>query len=106
MADALAHTADSNTRAFGMNFGQSVGGDSFALIPNFERQETVSEGDTNCCRLAFGMAMNVGKAFLHDAEQAQLKVPIETLQIRRYVEIDLDAASLSEPVDIFGQCRP
>jgi hypothetical protein len=47
------------------------------------------------------MAMDVGEAFLDNAEQRKLIVAIQTLHRGREVERYLDATPFREPPDVF-----
>src|SRR6516162_10173346 len=51
-------------------------------------------------RRALGMSRNVCQGFLHDAEQYQFRIGREPLHRRRDVNLDGDAATLHEALDV------
>ena len=50
------------------------------------------------------MAMNVGEAFLDNAEQGQLTVAIQTLDRGRKIERYLNPTPFGEPFDVVRKC--
>ena len=44
--------------------------------------------------------MDVSKAFLHDAKKGRLYLLGQPAKIGRHFEVDLDSASLGEPVNV------
>ena len=69
LADPFAHAPDSDTRAPRLNLGQPLRGDSLALIFNADADTFGVAGNPDRPAFAAGMTMDVGQAFLDQAER-------------------------------------
>src|SRR5262245_5964511 len=71
-----------------------------SLIPNFHEDVALAGFDRDPAAPAAGMAVNVSKGFLDDAEDSDLKVLSQAAQVRRVIEEDFDPGTLAETRDV------
>lgn len=99
--DSFAYAPQANTRRTRRgDLGQFVLLDALPLIPDAQRDSTGSVVHANARRGALGMAMDVRKAFLYDAEDGDFQIARQPSQIRRQFQSDGDTASLPKSIDV------
>src|SRR5690349_19332341 len=105
MADSLAHSSDSNASALGLNGSKPFRGHSLALVFHGDADGVFFAIHPNQRRLASGVTMNVGEAFLHQAEYDEFHLGGEPSEIVRNLQINLQTAALRQALHIPTQCR-
>src|SRR4051794_16651150 len=100
MADALAHSADANSRALGLNRSQSFRGHSSSVVFHHYADSVFFTLNSNQRGLASGVTMNVGQAFLHQAEYNELHFRGESSEIIRDLQINFQTAALRETLHV------
>src|SRR6478609_763091 len=97
---AFPHAQDANTRPRGSAFHLRVEGESLPFIADIHQDLVIVAYDADGASFTFGMTVNVGKGFLHEAEDSGLQQLRKPAQLAGYIQGHFQAAALGESVDI------
>src|SRR5450755_4866070 len=100
MAHALTHSSDSHSRALRLNRSQSFRGHSSSAVFNLYADSVFFALNSNQRGLASGVAMNVGQAFLHQAEYDDFHFGWESSEIIGNLQINLKTAALRKTLHV------
>ncbi len=107
MPTELGHTfthawdADAETSFAGRRTAVGGKGHAVAKVDDFEGEVGFLLAETDLGGGTAGMALNVGETFLDDAEESDFEGLRETLEIGASDELRVDAAALTEALDVF-----
>ena len=104
-ADTLAHAGEADA---GTCVRTAAGNETFATVFDFHAHGGIRGREMHPRTLASGMTVDVGEAFLQDAEERHLDGLGKAREFVRKVEVDLDATALTETGDVQGiaEARP
>src|ERR1700722_20154181 len=96
---SFAHSANSYTESSFQNC-RVFGRESSSRVCDVQAKPAILRLDANACGLAAGVAMDVGQAFLDQAEDGQFGVLRQSFRTGGDLQIDVDPAALRKAVDI------
>src|ERR1700722_16279340 len=94
MADTLAHSPDSQSRASGFDLSQPFRGHPPALVFNRHTDHAVFTLDPDQRGFASRMTMNVGQAFLHQPEYEEFHFGGESAEVIGNLQVNRHTAAL------------
>src|ERR1700688_1869451 len=101
LSKTLSHASNANTgRTGGGHFLLLLGGDAFAFVFDLDAHMIVTLAKANPGDRTFRMTVNIGKAFLHDAENGGFGLTRQAPEILGEIQSNLDFAAQNKSVDI------
>src|SRR5579863_5703454 len=100
MAHTLAHSSDSHSSTLGLNRSQSFRGHSPSLVFNRYVDSVFFALNSNQRNLASRVTMNVGQAFLHQAEYDKFHFGWESAEVIGNQQIDLEITALYKTLHV------
>ena len=104
LSHALAHAGDTDAETGFVRLLRTIVGREMqapAKVDDFESDGGVFLKQANPGGRATGMALNVGEAFLDDAEQGGFDRLGQAGELRAELEASVDAAAFAEPLEVF-----
>src|SRR5579863_3520680 len=90
LANALTDAGNAHAHVYLVGIGGNTG-NPFSPVGNFQRDLIPLPNQADTGPFAAGVPVNVGEAFLNDAVYRQFKILRQTIQRRRYFQVDLNS---------------
>src|SRR5208283_5318430 len=102
LGHAFAHAWNADAKACSIGLGLPIGGqnNAAAVVNDLEDEGRGGFKKPDCGGNATGMALDVGEAFLNDAEESDFQGLRKTAELIGKDELGFDAAALAEAVDV------
>src|SRR5262249_18600913 len=99
---SFTHPWDTHAQAarLAVHYGNNVGCDPVSVVLDLQTDILANRRYANSSSFCSRIAVHIGKAFLHDAEERRLDVRRETRQIPWDIYFHMDSAAVAEALRI------